>query len=74
MLSESNMDSHSLIVAATPEVAADYDSNGTILGIVNAIYMLMMGISPMFWGPLSEMYGRRPVREPCIQVYPRYLR
>jgi MFS family permease len=25
------------------------------------MYMLMMGISPIVWGPLSEVYGRRLV-------------
>ena len=49
------------VLAATPEVAADYGTNGTIINVTNAIYMLMMGISPIVWGPLSEVYGRRMV-------------
>lgn len=50
------------ILAATPEVAAEYDTTGSIINVVNALYMLFMGISPIFWGPLSQVYGRRLVR------------
>lgn len=49
------------VLAATPEVAAEYGTTGSIVNITNAIYMLMMGISPIVWGPLSEVYGRRRV-------------
>ncbi|KAI1402564.1 MFS general substrate transporter [Hypoxylon fuscum] len=47
------------VLAATPEVAAEYNTTGSIVNIVNALYMLFMGLSPMFWGPLSQVYGRR---------------
>ncbi len=49
------------VLAATPEVAAEYNSDGTVINVTNAIYMLMMGISPIIWGPMSEVYGRRLV-------------
>lgn len=49
------------VLAATPEVAKEYDTTGTIINIVNALYMLFMGLSPMLWGPLSQVYGRRVV-------------
>ncbi|KAI1483023.1 MFS general substrate transporter [Daldinia eschscholtzii] len=47
------------VLAATPEVAAEYNTTGSIVNLVNAIYMLFMGLSPIFWGPLSQVYGRR---------------
>ncbi|KAI1762846.1 MFS general substrate transporter [Hypoxylon sp. FL1150] len=47
------------VLAATPEIAAEYSTTGTIINLVNALYMLFMGLSPMFWGPLSQVYGRR---------------
>lgn len=49
------------VLAATPEVAAEYGTDGTVINVVNAIYMLMMGLSPIVWGPMSEVYGRRRV-------------
>ncbi|KAI1416192.1 MFS general substrate transporter [Hypoxylon sp. FL1857] len=49
------------VLAATPEVAAEYSTTGAIINLVNALYMLFMGLSPIFWGPLSQVYGRRIV-------------
>ncbi|KAK3944081.1 major facilitator superfamily domain-containing protein [Diplogelasinospora grovesii] len=51
------------VLAATPEVAAEYNTDGTVINVVNAIYMLMMGISPVVWGPLSEVYGRKIISQ-----------
>lgn len=47
------------ILSAVPEVAATFDTNGTIINLTNALYMLFMGLSPMFWGPMGQVYGRR---------------
>ena len=49
------------VLAATPEVAAEYATSGSIINLVNALYMLFMGVSPILWGPLSQVYGRRIV-------------
>ncbi|KAI5861200.1 MFS general substrate transporter [Durotheca rogersii] len=49
------------VLAATPEIAAEYGTTGSIVNLVNAFYMLFMGLSPMFWGPMSQVYGRRMV-------------
>ncbi|KAI1331797.1 MFS general substrate transporter [Xylariaceae sp. FL0255] len=47
------------VLAATPEVAKTYSTTGTIVNLVNALYLLFMGLSPIVWGPLSQVYGRR---------------
>lgn len=47
------------VLAAVPEVAATYNTSGTIINVSNALYMLFMGLSPMFWGPMGQVYGRR---------------
>ncbi|KAK3377859.1 major facilitator superfamily domain-containing protein [Podospora didyma] len=51
------------VLAATPEVAAEYGTDGTIINVVNAVYLLVMGISPIVWGPMSEVYGRRRINQ-----------
>ncbi|GAB1315056.1 Major facilitator superfamily (MFS) profile domain-containing protein [Madurella fahalii] len=51
------------VLAATPEVATEYATDGTVINIVNAVYMLAMGVSPVVWGPMSQVYGRRPVNQ-----------
>jgi hypothetical protein len=51
--------SSTTILAAIPEVAAEFHSTGTIINLSNALYLAFMGLSPCFWGPLSQIYGRR---------------
>jgi hypothetical protein len=47
--------SSTTILAAVPEVAATYSSSGAIINLSNALYMLFMGVSPCFWGPLTQV-------------------
>lgn len=54
--------SSTTILSAVPEVAATYNTTGTIINLSNALYMVFMGLSPMFFSPLSQVYGRRIVR------------
>jgi hypothetical protein len=56
--------SSTTVLSAVPEVAATYNTSGTIINLSNALYMLFMGFSPCFWGPLSQVYGRRIVSTP----------
>jgi hypothetical protein len=49
------------ILAAVPEVAEAYHTTGSIIDVSNAAYMALMGISPVIWGPMSQVFGRRPV-------------
>ncbi|CAG9973395.1 unnamed protein product [Clonostachys byssicola] len=47
------------VLAATPEVAQEYNTTGSIINISNAGYMVFMGLSPVVWGPMSQVFGRR---------------
>lgn len=49
------------ILSAVPEVAATYNTTGSMVNASNAIYMFSMGLAATFWGPLSQVWGRRPV-------------
>ncbi|KAK7035985.1 MFS general substrate transporter [Favolaschia claudopus] len=51
--------SSTAVLSAIPEVASAFNTTGTIVGLTNAIYLVFMGISPCFWAPLSQVYGRR---------------
>ena len=56
------------ILSAIPEVAREFHSTGSIVNLSNALYMRFMGFSPCVWGPLSQVYGRRWVRNvDCVQ-------
>lgn len=47
------------ILAASPEVVATYHTTGAIFNVSNALYMVFMGLSPLFWGPIGQTYGRK---------------
>jgi hypothetical protein len=54
--------SSTTVLSAVPEVAETYHCDGSIINVSNALYMLFMGISPCFYGPFGNIYGRRWVR------------
>ncbi|KAK3072363.1 hypothetical protein LTR53_006941 [Teratosphaeriaceae sp. CCFEE 6253] len=47
------------ILAAAPEVVSTFHTTGTIFNLSNALYMVFMGLSPLFWGPIGQTYGRK---------------
>lgn len=47
------------ILAASPEVVATYNTTGAIFNVSNAMYLIFMGISPLFWGPMGMTFGRK---------------
>ncbi|TEA07498.1 Itaconate transport protein [Colletotrichum sidae] len=48
-----------LVLSALPEVAAAFHTTGTVVNYSNALFLLLMGIGTLFWGPLSQVYGRK---------------
>jgi hypothetical protein len=54
--------SSTTVLSAVPEVAATYNTDGSIINVSNALYMMFMGISPCFYGPYGNIYGRKWVR------------
>jgi hypothetical protein len=54
--------SSTTVLSAVPEVAATYNTDGSIINVSNALYMLFMGLSPCFYGPYGNIYGRKWVR------------
>ena len=51
--------SSTTVLSAVPEVAATFGTDGSVINVSNALYMLFMGLSPCFWGPFGNVYGRR---------------
>lgn len=51
--------SSTTVLSAVPEVAATFNTDGSIINVSNALYMLFMGISPCFYGPYGNIYGRK---------------
>lgn len=39
------------------------------IALTVTIYMLFQGLAPSFWGPLADVYGRRPIFLGTLLVY-----
>jgi multidrug resistance protein len=46
---------------AVPEIANDFNTSQELITGGNGIASIFMAISPLFFGPLTEIYGRRPL-------------
>jgi hypothetical protein len=53
--------SSTAVLAALPEVSADYGVEGSTISLSNAICLIFMGLGPCLWGPSSQNWGRRLV-------------
>ncbi|EXJ94382.1 hypothetical protein A1O1_02776 [Capronia coronata CBS 617.96] len=51
--------SSTMVLSAIPEVAHSFATSGNVISLSNALYLLFMGLSACFWGPISNVYGRR---------------
>ncbi|KII93292.1 hypothetical protein PLICRDRAFT_35485 [Plicaturopsis crispa FD-325 SS-3] len=53
---------------AIPTIAADFHKSTELINLTVTVYMIMQGVSPMFWGTLADRWGRRPIFLACILV------
>lgn len=53
--------SSTAILIAVPEVGKTFGTDENIINASNALYLVFMGISSTFWGPVSQVWGRRPI-------------
>src|SRR5438046_977913 len=44
---------------AIPQVASDLNVTVELVNLSVTVYMIFQGLSPTFWGELSDVYGRR---------------
>ncbi|KAH8683414.1 major facilitator superfamily domain-containing protein [Ilyonectria robusta] len=51
--------SSTALLVAIPEIALAFGTTSVIINISNAMFFVFMAISPIFWGPLSNCFGRR---------------
>lgn len=51
----------SIFLPAMTDVAKDLDTTSDVVNVSFGIYMLALGIFPLWWSSISEIYGRRTV-------------
>lgn len=49
------------ILSAVLEIMETFDTTATVINISNALYLVVIGLSSCFWGPLADTFGRKPV-------------
>lgn len=57
------------VLPAVPEITETFNTQHTVVEISNAIYIGLLGVGCVVWGPMSQIYGRRPVRF-LLSVFP----
>lgn len=51
---------------AIPTLAAAFQKPVELINLTVTIYMVVQGISPMFWGTIADRWGRRPIFLACL--------
>jgi MFS family permease len=51
----------SIFLPSVPQLADDLNTSETIINVTIAIFIVIIGVAPIIWSPLSGFYGRKPV-------------
>lgn len=54
---------------AVSEIASEFNTNGTVINISNAVYLIVLAISPCIMGPCGDIYGRRIIFILCLLLF-----
>ncbi|EIM87229.1 MFS general substrate transporter [Stereum hirsutum FP-91666 SS1] len=51
-----------------PVLVADFKKSTELINLTVTVYMILQGISPMFWATIADRIGRRPITLACMAV------
>lgn len=54
---------------AVAEIADEFNTNGTVINVSNAVYLIVLAVSPCIMGPCGDIYGRRIVFILCLLLF-----
>ncbi|KAF7368736.1 MFS general substrate transporter [Mycena venus] len=54
---------------ATPFIVADFHTSREVGDLITSMFLLGYVLGPLFWGPGSELFGRRPIFIFTMSVY-----
>ncbi|ANB14805.1 Qdr2p [Sugiyamaella lignohabitans] len=58
-----------IYLPAFSAIGADFHVSTEKLNLTVTVYSVFQGLSPAFWAPMSDAYGRRPVYFLCFMLY-----
>lgn len=61
--------SSNIYFPAINTIAKDLHTNTSLVALTVTVYMVVQGIAPSFWGPWSDIYGRRVIFIGTLAVY-----
>ncbi|KAI9246068.1 major facilitator superfamily domain-containing protein [Phascolomyces articulosus] len=50
-------------------ISEDFDVSISLINISVTVYMVFQAVSPSFWGPCSDIYGRRPIYLSTMTIF-----
>ncbi|KAF9478846.1 MFS general substrate transporter [Pholiota conissans] len=53
---------------AIPTLAKAFNKSTELINLTVTMYVVLQGFAPMFWGPVSDHIGRRPVSAACLLI------
>ncbi|KJA20565.1 hypothetical protein HYPSUDRAFT_188667 [Hypholoma sublateritium FD-334 SS-4] len=53
---------------AIPALAVAFDKSTELINLTVTMYVVLQGVAPMLWGPVSDHVGRRPISAACLLI------
>ncbi|KNZ75019.1 Quinidine resistance protein 2 [Termitomyces sp. J132] len=57
-----------IYLPALPTISKVFQKSVELINLTVTMYMVMQGIAPMVWGPISDSQGRRPIFIACLTI------
>ncbi|KAG2218881.1 hypothetical protein INT45_003948 [Circinella minor] len=54
---------------ALPQISQEFNVSTSLVNLTVTVYMIFQALAPSFWGPLSDLVGRRPVYVGTLIVF-----
>ncbi|SGZ54141.1 CIC11C00000003834 [Sungouiella intermedia] len=54
---------------AVSEIAEEFKTNGTVINVSNAVYLIVLAVSPCIMGPCGDIYGRKIIFILCLLLF-----